>query len=392
MLTQMHFDAGKVTGFFDRFKLKKIRIFSLISTCDCSKTRTSPIFILSLLLIFICSTLSGQNETADTLKKKFALFESEELLDIYLKFDLSTFLKKNPKTGYQDAMLIIPLSATDTIDRKVKIKPRGEYRQQTCSFPPIMLNFKKLFPAYSDTGKINKLKLVTHCQPGPASDENVLREYLVYKLFNVLTDTSYRVRLLRVNYIDTGKDRKPITQYGFFIEPIEILALRTNSSVANSKNLTQRAIAPGTMDRAAIFFYMIAQWDWSVPGLHNVSVIVPSNYAGTGLGVAIPFDFDLSGVVNPSYGTPDVEKMGISSNRDRIFNGICRSKEEYQSALEEFKIKKESFYSVVNDFPYLSPRSKKDIIGFLDQFLNQLDNQKNLDRLISLLVNTCKKL
>jgi len=175
-------------------------------------------------------------------------------LDIYLKFDLSTFLKKNPKTGYQDAMLIIPLSATDTIDRKVKIKPRGEYRQQTCSFPPIMLNFKKLFPAYSDTGKINKLKLVTHCQPGPASDENVLREYLVYKLFNVLTDTSYRVRLLRVNYIDTGKDRKPITQYGFFIEPIEILALRTNSSVANSKNLTQRAIAPGTMDRAAIFF------------------------------------------------------------------------------------------------------------------------------------------
>src|SRR5512137_66451 len=113
MLTQMHFDAGKVAGFSGRLKLKKIRIFSLISTRDFSKTRIKPIFILSLSLIFICSALFGQNKSTDTLKKKFALFDSEELLDIYLKFDLSTFLKKNPKTGYQDAMLIIPLSETD---------------------------------------------------------------------------------------------------------------------------------------------------------------------------------------------------------------------------------------------------------------------------------------
>ena len=391
MLTQMHYDAGKVAGFPNRLKLKKFRIFFLISACDFSRTRIKSIFTLLLSLIFSGSVVSGQNNTADTLKKKFALFDSDELLEITLQFDLTTFLKKNPKTGSLDGMLIIPLSETDTIDRKVKIKSRGEYRLQTCSFPPIMLNFKKSFPAYSDTGKIKKLKLVTHCQPGSVSDDNVLREYLVYKLFNVLTDTSYRVRLLRINYFDAGKERKPVIQYGFFIEPLEILALRTNSSVVKTTNLTQKHIVPNSMDRTAIFFYMIAQWDWSVPGLHNVSVIVPSNYANTGLGVSIPFDFDLTGVVNPSYGYPD-EKMGITSNRDRLFNGICRSREEYQAALEKFKIKKESFYSVINDFPYLNQRSKKDITGFLDQFFDQLENQKALDRLISQLLNTCKKL
>jgi len=143
------------------------------------------------------------------------------------------------------------------------------------------------------------------------------------------------------------------------------------------------------MDRLAIFFYMVAQWDWAVPGLHNISVIVPLNYSRTGLGVAIPYDFDLTGVVNPNYGSPD-EKMGIKSNRDRLFSGICRSKEDFQSALIKFLNKKESFYSVISEFPYLSQRSKKDISDFLDQFFSQLDNQKDLDRLIDQFLSTCK--
>lgn len=363
-------------------------------TFSCLKIITTVIF----LLISIGSLSSGQelvtnpsDEKADTLRKKFALFDSEELLNISLEFDLRTFLRKNPGAGYQNGKLIIFVSETDSVDRKVKIKPRGEYRQGICSFPPIMLNFKKLFPAYSDTGKINKLKLVTHCQPGKASDENVLREYLVYKLFNVLTDTSFRVRLLRVKYVDSRKERKPVEQYGFFIEPVEILALRTNTSVVQSTNLTQKHIVSKNMNRVAIFFYMIAQWDWSVPGLHNVAVLVPKNYNTSGLGIAVPYDFDLTGVVNPGYGFPD-EKIGIKSNRDRIFSGICRSKDEFKQALEEFRNLKESFYTVINDFQYLDQRAKKDITGFLDQFFNQLDNQKGMDRLIWDFLRTCKPL
>lgn len=356
-------------------------------------------FLSCIFILFLTNSVTwGQDkpynatgEKADFPEKKFALFDSDELLEISLEFDLRTFLRKNPKTGYQDAMLIIPVSENDTIDRKVKIRPRGEYRQRICSFPPIMVNFKKLFPAYSDTGKINKIKLVTHCQPGKTSDDNVLREYLVYKLFSVLTDTSFRVRLLRINYLDSEKKRKPFEQYGFFIEPLEILALRTNATIVKSTNLTQKHIVPHNMDRVAIFFYMIAQWDWSVPGLHNVSVIIPPNYAGTGLGISVPYDFDLSGVVNPGYGFPD-EKMGIKSNRDRLFSGICRSREEFSRDLEEYRNLKDSFYSVINDFRYIDQQSKKDIIEFLDQFFRQLDNEKDMERLIDQLLKSCKPL
>ena len=219
----------------------------------------------------------------------------------------------------------------------------------------------------------------------------MLREYLVYKLFSVLTDTSFRVRLLRIEYIDTKEERKPVTQYGFFIEPLDILALRTQSSIVNVTHLTQKNIVPSLMDRVAIFSYMVAQWDWAVPGLHNISVIVPKNNAGTGLGVAVPYDFDLTGLVNASYGFPDAA-TGLQSNRDRRYAGICRSREEFARALDEFKNLKGAFYSVINDFPLLEQRSKKDITGFLDQFFNQLDNQKNIERLIAQFMSSCKPL
>jgi len=363
---------------------------------------TSGSFRTLLCLIFLLAAASvvfsvqgnpaeHQASKTDTAGKKLTLFGSEDILNVTLKFDLSTFLKKNLKTGSLDGEIDFILSDTDTIDRKVKIKPRGNYRFKTCGFPPIRLNFKKPVNAYPDTGKIKKIKLVTHCQQGKAYDDFVLREYLVYKLFSVLTDTSFRVRLLRIEYIDTHKERKPINQYGFLIEPLEIMAMRTNSSIVKVTHLTQKNIVPKLMDRVAIFSYMVAQWDWAVPGLHNISVIVPENYAGTGLGVAVPYDFDLTGLVNAPYGFPD-EATGLKSNRDRKYTGICRSREEFVRALEEFKNLKESFYSVINDFPLLEQRSKKDITDFLDQFFNQLDNQKDMERLITQFMTSCKPL
>ncbi len=356
--------------------------------------------IICLIVLMVITPVSffGQDKQtdqqalkSDTIKKKLTLFGSDDILNVSLQFDISTFLKKNLKTGSLDGIIAFTLPDNDTIDRKVKIKPRGNYRFRTCSFPPIQLTFKKPFDAYSDTGKIKKIKLVTHCQTGKASDDFVLREYLVYKLFSVLTDTSFKVRLLRIEYIDTHKERKPVKQYGFFIEPLDILALRTQSSIVKVTRLTQKNIVPALMDRVAIFSYMVSQWDWAVPGLQNISVIVPSNYAGTGLGVAVPYDFDLAGLVNASYGFPDAA-TGLTSNRDRKYVGICRSREVFAGALEEFKNLKGSFYSVINDFPLLEQRSKKDITDFLDQFFDQLDNQKDMERLITQFMTSCKPL
>jgi hypothetical protein len=284
--------------------------------------------------------------------------------------------------------MTIHFSETDSLTLNTIINYRGTSRFQICSFPPIQLNFRP--PLQSDSGKIKKLKLVTHCEPGMLSDENILREYLVYKMYNVLTDTSFRVRLLKVKYIDTKKNKKTIIKYGIFLEPIELLAKRTNSTIVKSQNLIQQHIEPVVMDRIAIFNYMISNWDWSVQGQHNVAIIKKNTYGGSDLGLAIPYDFDLTGVVNADYAVPP-DYLGIENIRDRLYYGMCRSKEVYQEDLKKFLSKQEEIYSVIKNIPHLNQRSKKDITTFLDQFFDKLQKQKSLDDMVNLFLYNCKK-
>lgn len=353
-----------------------------------------PLFFFILSVIPALSQVDSSRIKSEKEKKSpkiLPLFDSNEPLNVTLRFNMTQFLKKNKKVGSLDGVLMMHFNETDTVNKNVKIKYRGIWRFANCNFPPIQLNFKKPIYVFSDSGKINKMKLVTHCQTSPLFDEYVLREYLVYKLYNVMTDSSFRVRLLRVTYLDTEGKKKPIIQYGIFIEPVNILALRTNSTVVESMNLTQKHIVPEVIGKMAVFLYMVAQWDWDVPQQHNVVIIKPIDFKNAGLGVAVPYDFDLTGIVNAEYAVIS-DELGLENIRERLFRGICQSREMYQEILKEFMSKKNALYAVVNEFPYLSPRSKKDIIMYLDTFFDQLNKQRDIDVLINTFLNTCKKL
>ncbi|HEY5124623.1 MAG TPA: hypothetical protein VIK14_12895, partial [Ignavibacteria bacterium] len=319
--------------------------------------------------------------------KSFRLFEDDKPLEISLRFDMTAYLRTKPKEDYLKAVITFHLSKTDSINENIRLRTRGQFRNQNCYFAPIELNFKKADFGYTDLNKISKIKLVPQCDLGSENENYVLREYLIYKLFNVFTDTSFRVRLLTINYIDTEKKRKPIRQYGFFIEPVEMLIARTNSIQINSRNLTQKSIVPKVMDRLAIFNYMVGNYDWAVPPLHNVKVIKPLVFDTIQLAIAIPYDFDWTGLVNADYAIP-AEITGTKSVRERIFLGVCRSKEVYLKDLEQFLEKKEEFYRVINEFPYLNPRSKKDMIFYLDEFFNQCVGKKDI---LDILLSSCKK-
>ena len=325
---------------------------------------------------------SNQNKP----EKKFGLFENEEPLEISLLFDFKPYFRTKPKKDYLKAKITIHLSKTDSIKEDIRLRTRGEFRNSYCSSAPITLNFKKANFGYSDLNKIDKIKLVTQCNPGSAYESYLLEEYLIYKLFNVMTDTSFKVRLLSINYIDSQNKRKPLKQYGFFIEPLEILATRTNSVEVESPGLNQKSIIPALMDKVAIFNYMIGNYDWAIPNQHNVKILVPMVIDANRLAMAVPYDFDWTGLVNPSYAIP-AENVGTSSVRERIFTGVCRSKEVYLKDLEAFLEKKEELYRVITEFPYLTQNSKKDMIFYLDGFFDKLDGRNEI--LIDLL-NKCK--
>lgn len=333
-------------------------------------------------ILFFClispvfSQVNDTTVTADTLLKSFRLFEDDEIIEISLRFNLSTYFREKTKKESMKADFTINPGKPDSINREIKLKTRGIFRNRYCLYSPIELNFRKNDFGYTDLDKINKIKLVNQCSSGSDDEGYVLREYLIYKLFNVLTDTSFRVRLLRINFIDSENKKKTVKQYGFFIEPLDMLEKRTHTIEVRSTTLTQRHIIPRSMDRLSIFNYMIGNFDWSIPGPHNVKILKSLTNFNVQLGIVVPYDFDWSGVVNATYAVP-AEETGVNSVRERLFLGICRDNSVFKTDLQEFSRNKEKMYRIINEFPHLRPRDRADITGFLDEFFNQLKGGGN---------------
>ena len=118
-------------------------------------------------------------------------------------------------------------------------------RNKICYLPPLKIDFSKNdLRAAGIKGKYDNLKLVVHCKNGSAYDDFVLREYLAYKIYNELTDISFRVQLVNLSLEDTEGKQKTIETYGFLIENDKELAARLNGRVLASKFIKQAALHP----------------------------------------------------------------------------------------------------------------------------------------------------
>lgn len=184
--------------------------------------RFYPVILLS---VFLTASLSAQTDPRDagstasnSRNVPVTLFDTDDVLDISIKFDINKYKRFKSDTMYLPAVLSYQSDEGDSVVKNIKLRARGNIRRTAiCDFPPMMFNFKVKDVEHTEFAGINKLKIVPYCRSG--YEQYVLKEYLVYKLFNIVTDYSLRVRLLRISYLNSVKEKKTLTQYGFAIEP-----------------------------------------------------------------------------------------------------------------------------------------------------------------------------
>ncbi len=336
--------------------------------------------LLLLLLTFTISFwVAGQNiesirladssllEPVSTNIDNLTIFEDSDPLCITLKYDITSFIRHKMKSEYINAEFRLHLTETDSIIKNIRLKARGNFRKGHCFFPPIYLNFKTDPIENTELGGYRKMKLVTHCSQSKSYENYIFREYLVYKLYNLFTDKSFRVKLLNIKYIDTGKRNHNYEQIGFLIEPLELLIDRTNSVEINSDFVKSGNIIEDEMDVVALFHYMIANTDWRAKGGHNMKYIKSLTEMTTRI-TPVPYDFDYSGFVNTNYAMPQ-EWTSINSITEREYLGYCRNnKEAYLRAIECFAQKKDSVYETIESFTHLNEKDKKRLVRFIDEF------------------------
>jgi hypothetical protein len=347
--------------------------------------------VLILLTLALIQRLPGQVDSleaqfaiTDTQNVKVTLFDTDDIFDITLRFDISKYKKLKSDTMYLDAALTYFPNETDSVTKNIRVRARGNIRRTAiCDFPPLMLNFKMKDAQGTEFAGINKLKIVPYCKMG--YEQYVLKEYLAYKLFNVLTDYSLKVRLFKITYINSIKDKKPISQFGFAIEPVDLLEKRTGTKELEYTGITQRNLRQEMLDRVALFNYMIGNTDWSVPIKHNIILLTNAKVTPVNENLIVAYDFDYSGLVGADYAVP-FESLPIKTVQERLYMAVCRSESEFTGALAEFMEKKDEFYKVINSCTYITERSRKDMINYLDGFYYGMDKRNSLVRK---LLNDC---
>ena len=124
--------------------------------------------------------------------------------------------------------------------------------------PPLKLIFKNNVNAAFY--HLKSLKLVSACKPNSYGEQNLLKEYIIYKIYNLITDKSFRVRLLNLRYQDSSSVKKPINEHAFLIEDIKEVAKRNQCIDYTSKFFATERTDRMQTTIVSVFEYMIGQY------------------------------------------------------------------------------------------------------------------------------------
>lgn len=302
-----------------------------------------------------------------------SLFESDDILEITLSGKLNElFSDRADNPAYHKIDITYKSSEGNEVTSAITAKTRGHFRKNSlnCSMPPLQLNFSgAVLPENSPFKGQGKLKLVTPCQ----DDRYVLREYYVYKIFNLFSEKSFRNRLLRVTFTDPEKPGKSKTVFCFLIEDEHAMARRNGLEI-----LEKDLIRPEKTDREtfldmALFELMIANTDWSVQYRQNVKLI---GKAGDPVIYTVPYDFDHSGIVSAPYAKP-AEALEMSSVRERRFRGYClKDQSAFGPAIQRQLDLKEKILKIYSESASSDPKYAASTIKYLEEYFEMLGNEK----------------
>jgi hypothetical protein len=329
--------------------------------------RAVPTLPLVLLLGLLLTPLGGAAQGSSPSGVASPLFADHEPLRLRIEADLRGLRGdrgSNPQE--REGRLVVVAHDGSETPLPLKIRTRGNFRLKrgTCEFPPLRVNVPRGKVEGSVFEGQDKLKLVTHCRDRGAFEENTLEEYLIYRLYNVMTPASFRVRLARITYVDAEGREDPLERWGFLIESESALAERLGGTLTG---LDGELVHPARMwgedtGRVTLFNYLVGNTDFSMYYGHNVVAVE----IGQSRVVPVPYDFDWSGLVNARYAKPAPE-IGTRSVRQRVFRGVCRPDVDYLGHYQTLLGHREEMAALVQTQVGLSEAARQDALNYLNE-------------------------
>jgi hypothetical protein len=325
-----------------------------------------PVYGLNLLLLILLSGVVNASP----------LFEDSSVLEVTLAGPIGTLMRDARHKTY------MPFSiSTGEETLAAELRGRGHSRLKVCDFPPLRLNFPETPPANSIFTGQDKIKMVTHCRHSARGEQDLLEEYAAYLIFNVVTELSYRVRLLRVRYVDSDGvlSNEGESYFAFLIESKEEFAARTGSEPVSLKGFPlYRHDLPNAASMYVMQYllgntdYMMLKADYDEKCCHNVELFERDSKI-----ISVPYDFDLAGLVNAGYARPD-PKLRIRRVTQRLYRGLCTDRIYLDEAFDSIVSRSAEILAVPGEVPGLEQRNRERMAGYLNKFFDRAANKKKM--------------
>ncbi len=343
--------------------------------------------IFSAMLIALLLAQWTYAETAEPVP----LFASHAPIAITLTADWNGLTRDQRKSPpYYEAALTAVAGQSFEAPIPLKIRPRGKSRRlkEHCVFPPLRLNFSTKQMTGTVFAGQDKLKLVTHCtrlgNKSQTYSDQLHSEYLLYRIFNLVTPNSFLTRRLDITYAYPGdSNKRAVTHPAFVIEHKSALANRTATALAEESVFKLKSLNAYQAELGALFAYFAGNTDYSFTRgptadecCHN-SIALRSNEDV----LPVPYDFDSTGFVDPRYAAP-AEKLRLRTVTQRLYRGFCRHQDELSAAREAFLSAQQSIEALIQEYPDISEKRRRKLSRYTEGFYATLNNPKEFARRI----------
>lgn len=337
-----------------------------------------PVFIALLLQIAPVTTAAQSAPAAPA--RTSPLFESNEILEVALRADLRTLFRDRDSTRRVEhpATIVINDGSGATISVPLTLRTRGHFRRQSsnCTTPPLRMRFRGSAARGSPFEGQRDLKLVVQCRDRGEYEQYLLKEYMTYRTYNLITDKSYRARLLRVTWEDTTGRSSLSPQYAFLIESDRDLSARLGGEILEQLGAVDADLDQEQTALTDLFQYFIGNTDYSINGLHNIRLFW---YRDTRPPFPIAFDFDWTGLVEARYAFPD-HRLPIKHVRTRLYRGRCQTPDYLAPAITLFRERREAIETLWKTAPWLDNRSRQRTLDYFNEFYRTVENRSAMTR------------
>lgn len=326
------------------------------------------------------------------------LFESDEVMYLTMLVNFDTLCRPSvsPDCDYTPTELIYRDAEGQEASMPVSIRRRDGWRalQTNCQIPTLFVRFAEQDAVGTPFEGQESLAMNSHCGKG-ISPENkrsprlpdefehyVINEYLGYRLYNLITQVSLRPQLARVRYANPDDPRLDFTHDAFFVEHFEALAERLDATLLPKDSFDSGRLDQDAADQLALFHYMIGNTDWSITDQDNVILLLFPD----GRQVPVPYDLDMSGLVNAHYAFPS-PNLPIKSVKQRYYMGFCNPDTDWDALFTRFMLLQDAYLDLLAEVPGLGGGDRRIVRAYLDSFFKTLGSR---DERQSEIVSACQ--